>query len=240
MATSIDQLKIHLYADGADKASMLELYKLSHIKGFTTNPSLVKAAGVTDYEAFAKDVAAAIPDRSISFEVFADEFDEMKKQAMIIKEWGANIAVKIPVMNTKNEYSYELLKDLADQGVILNVTALFTIEQVKAVVDALKNAKGGIVSVFAGRVADTGRDPLPLMRESKKIIQDVNPNLELLWASTRETYNIIQADECGCDIITVPHGILGKLGNLGKDLEICSLDTVKAFYKDATNAGYSI
>ena len=237
---NLSDLKIHLYADGADKAGMLELYKQPHIKGFTTNPSLMKKAGVSNYSEFCQDMAKCIPDRSISFEVFADEFAEMKKQAMIIKEWGPNVAVKIPVMNTKKQYSYELQKDLADQGVILNVTAIFTIEQTRAVAEALKNAKGGIVSVFAGRVADTGVNPIPLMKEAHKIVQDINPKLELLWASTREVYNIFEAQECGCEIITVPHGILGKLGGLGNDLENCSLDTVKGFLKDSTNAGFSL
>jgi len=164
----------------------------------------------------------------------------MKKQAMIIKEWGSNVAVKIPVMNTKKQYSYELLKDLTAQGVTMNVTAIFTIDQVKKVAEALKDASGGIVSVFAGRVADTGVDPVPLMKESHDIIQKINPKLELLWASTRETFNIFEADRCGCEIITVPHGILSKLGNLGKDLEEYSLDTVKAFLRDSTSAGFSL
>lgn len=237
---SLSDLKVHLYADGADKEGMLELYKNPLIKGFTTNPSLMKAAGVTNYKEYSLELAKAIPDRSISFEVFADEFPEMKRQALDIKTWGDNVAVKIPVMNTKKESACPLIKELAEEGTTLNVTALFTPEQVRQVVENMTSAKGGIISVFAGRVADSGRDPIPLMKECKKIIQDINPNLELLWASTRETYNIFEADECGCEIITVPHGILGKLGTVGKDLEEYSLDTVKAFYKDATSAGFSL
>ena len=236
---SLSKLKIHLYADGANKADMLALYKNPLIKGFTTNPSLVRKAGVTDYEGFAKDILKSISDRPISFEVFADEFSEMERQAIKIKAWGPNVYVKIPVMNTKKQTTYELIATLTKAGVKLNVTALFTVNQVKEVVAALKGTPGAVVSVFAGRIADAGVNPSPIMKESLKLMAH-DRKMELLWASTREIYNIFEAEECGTHIITVPHSILNKLDSVGTDLEAYSHDTVKMFYKDATEAGFKL
>lgn len=232
-------LKVKLFADGASLEHILELNKLPHISGFTTNPTLMKKAGISDYTSFAKEVLSHIKDKPLSFEVFADDFSEMKKQAEIIKEWGDNVYVKIPVMNTKRQPSYELIQDLTQSGVKLNITAIFTMEQVKEVVTALKGSPGAYVSVFAGRVADTGIDPVPMMKECVGIVEK-EPNLELLWASPRELLNIVQADEVGCHIITATPDILKKLSSLEKDLTDFSQETVEMFYNDAKAAGYQI
>lgn len=236
---SIKDLKIKIFADGADIKSMIESYKGDLVKGFTTNPTLMKKNGITDYEGFAKEVLKNIPDRPISFEVFSDEFDEMEAQAKKIASWGKNVNVKIPISNTKGQSSIPLVKKLSAEGLSLNITAILTIEQVKAVAEVLTPNTYNIVSVFAGRIADTGRDPKPYMIESAKILKDLK-NTDLLWASSRELYNIFEAEETGCRIITVTPDILKKLSGVGKDLKELSLDTVKMFYTDATSAGFNI
>ncbi|SME93596.1 transaldolase [Tistlia consotensis] len=236
---AIESLKVKIFADGADFESMKKLAQNPLIKGFTTNPSLVKKAGVTDYVAYAKQVIAAIPDRPISFEVFADDLPSMEAQALEIATWGEHVNVKIPVMNTKGETTAPLLKSLAEQGVELNVTALFTLEQVEEVAAVLSPDTPAIVSVFAGRIADSGIDPVPMMAEAARILAH-KPKAELLWASPREILNIYHADEAGCHIITVSHDVLAKLDLIGKDLFEYSLETVRTFYKDATAAGFTI
>lgn len=235
----VSDLKIKIFADGADKAGMLEMYRKPYISGFTTNPTLMNKAGIKDYRAFAHEILAAIPDRPISFEVFADDFDNMERQAKEIASWGSNVYVKIPVMNTKAANSYDLIRTLTKAGVKLNVTAVMTIEQTKSIVDALQGTPGAVVSIFAGRVADTACDPVPHMKEALAIVRRV-PKVELLWASPRELLNIFQADEIGCDIITVTNDILKKLDIVGKDLTEYSLDTVKMFYDDALRAGFQL
>jgi len=237
--TTIDQLKVKIFADGADKAGMLEMYAKPYIKGLTTNPTLMRKAGLTDYRAFAKDILKAISDKPISFEVFSDEFADMERQAMEIAGWGNNVYVKIPVMNTKREPSYEVVKKLAQRKVKINVTAVMTLTQVRDVVTALDPATPSYVSVFAGRIADTGRDPLPHMAEAVKMLK-VNPKAELIWASPRELLNIFQADAIGCHVITVTNDILKKLSLVGFDLDEYSLDTVKMFYTDAVAAGFKL
>ncbi len=236
---AIESLKVKIFADGADFESMKQLARNPLVKGFTTNPSLMKKAGVTDYVAYAKQVLAAIPDRPISFEVFADEMDEMEAQGREIATWGDNVNVKIPVSNSRGESTAPLLRRLAEQGVELNVTALFTLEQVEEVAEALSADTPAIVSVFAGRIADTGIDPVPMMAEAARILKR-KPKAELLWASPREILNIYHADEAGCHIITVSHDVLTKLNLVGKDLRAYSLETVQTFYKDATAAGFTI
>ena len=232
-------LKVKLFADGADKGGMLEMYANPLISGFTTNPTLMKMAGVSDYESFAKDILTHITDKPISFEVFSDEFDEMKRQALEIASWADNIYVKIPITNTKAESSVDLIAALSEQNVKINVTAMMTVEQVQSVLQALVNGPGSYVSVFAGRIADAGLDPLPVMSEVVEILKDYS-NIELIWASPRELYNVIQANDIGCHIITATNNILKKLPTLGKDLDQFSLETVKMFYDDASEAGYSI
>src|SRR5881275_751172 len=219
----IDALKIKLFADGAEKAGMLEMYARPYIKGFTTNPTLMHKAGLTDYRAFARSILEAIPDRPISFEVFSDEFDQMERQAREIAQWGENVYVKIPVTNTRREPAYDLVRRLAHEGVKLNITAIMTIDQVRHVVDAVKDGAPSCVSVFAGRIADTGRDPVPIMSECVDILK-ASPQAELIWASPRELLNIIQADAIGCHIITVTNDILKKLPLIGRDLADYSLD----------------
>jgi len=237
---SLKDLKIQLYADGADKAGMLELNAKSHIKGLTTNPSLMKKSGIHDYEAFAKELLQSITVKPISFEVFSDDFAEMKRQAMKITAWASNVYTKIPITNARGESSLPLIKDLAAAGVKLNVTALFTEEQVRGTLAALNADVPSIVSVFAGRIADTGVDPVPLMKTYRDILVGM-PKAELLWASTREVLNILQAEECGTAIITVPHDILAKAEKqLGIGLAEMSLDTVKTFSKDAAAAGFKL
>jgi len=237
---SLNDLKIHLYADGADKAGILELYAKPYIKGLTTNPTLMKKAGIKDYEAFSKDILQSVTAKPISLEVFTDEFPEMKRQALKINSWGANVYTKIPITNSRGESSLPLIKELGEQGVKLNVTAILTLEQVAGVAAALNPSVPSVVSVFAGRIADTGVDPMPLMRAAKALLAG-QPKAELLWASVREVLNIFQAEESGCAIVTVPHDILGKAAKMyGMDLGALSLDTVKMFAKDAADAGYTL
>mgnify|MGYP001459337003 CR=1 FL=1 len=232
-------LTVKLFADGAEKIGMLEMYKNPLISGFTTNPTLMKKAGVTDYVAFAKYILSQIPDKPMSFEVFSDELDEMECQALEIASWGNNVYVKIPISNTRGESSVSLVTSLSEKGVKVNVTAIFTIEQVKSVIPGLSRGPGGYISVFAGRIADAGLDPLPIMREVLGLIKDYSL-IELIWASPRELYNVVQADEIGCDIITATNSILKKLPLLGKDLNQFSQETVQMFYDDAQSAGYRI
>ncbi len=236
---STDEMKTKLFADGADKAAMLEMYSRSYIKGFTTNPSLMRKAGLSDYRAFAKDVLQAIPDRPISFEVFSDEFAEMEKQAREISAWGDNVYVKIPVTNTRRESACELIGRLSHAGVKVNVTALMTLVQVKDVAAALDERTPANISVFAGRIADTGRDPIPMMTAALELMRD-KPLAELIWASPRELLNILQANAIGCHIITVTNDILKKLELIGKNLDEYSLETVKMFYHDAKAAGFQL
>ena len=236
---ALDNLKVKIYADGADRDGMLEMYAKSYIQGFTTNPTLMKKAGITNYKAFAHEILQAIPDRPISFEVFADEFKEMERQALEIKTWGKNVYVKIPVSNTRQEMAYDLIERLSGSGVHLNVTAILTLEQVKNVADALKDGPDSIVSVFAGRIADTGLDPVPVMEEALTLLS-VAPKAELLWASPREVLNIYQADNIGCHIITATNDLIRKLALGGKDLAEYSLETVQMFYDDAQSAGYTL
>ena len=236
---SLADLKIKIFADGADKAGMMELYRNPMIRGFTTNPTLMRKAGIRDYESFARDILGAIPDRPISLEVFCDEFEEMRRQAFKIASWGDNVYVKVPVTNTRAESSAPLVADLTRAGVKLNVTALTTVEQVAAVAGALRGGAPAIISVFAGRVADAGVDPVPLMRDAVRSAS-ASPNAEVLWASPRELLNILQADAVGCHIITVTHDLLKKLPLIGKDLAEFSLDTVKMFRRDALEAGFRL
>lgn len=237
--SSASSLKIKIFADGADLKGMLEMYRRPDIKGFTTNPTLMRKAGLSDYRAFAREVVAAIPDRPISFEVFSDDFAEMETQAREIARWGENVNVKIPVTNTRGEPSYALVKRLAAEGIKLNVTAIFTLDQVRDVVAALDPKVPAYVSVFAGRIADTGRDPMPHMAAAKALCS-ARPLAELIWASPRELLNIFHADAVGCDIITVTNDLLAKLGGVGKSLEQFSLETVKMFRDDAVKAGFTL
>jgi len=236
---TISNLKVKLFADGADLAGIKEMAANPAIKGFTTNPTLMRKAGVSDYKAFALQAVQAVGGRPISFEVFADEFSEMEKQAHEIASWGKNIYVKIPVTNTRREFSGVLIERLSRSGVQLNVTALMTVDQVKGVTERLAAETPAIISVFAGRIADTGRDPMPIMAEAVKAMKK-KPKTELIWASPRELLNIFQANEVGCHIITATNDILKKLSLVGKDLDAYSLETVEMFYKDAKTAGYSI
>jgi len=237
--TQAKELKIKLFADGADLAGMKEMAANPMIKGFTTNPTLMRKAGVTDYKAFALEVLAAIPDRPVSFEVFADDFPTMEAQALEIASWSRHVNVKVPVTNTKGEFCGPLVERLSKQGVQLNVTAVMTLEQVRRITERLHADTPAIISVFAGRIADTGRDPVPVMAESVKIMK-AKPKAELIWASPRELLNIFQADQVGCHIITATNDILKKLSLVGKDLARYSLETVEMFYKDATAAGFGI
>ena len=231
------KFKIKLFADGANKKDMLEMYANPLISGFTTNPTLMKIAGIKDYKTFALDILSYIKDKSISFEVFSDDFEDMKRQALDIASWGNNIYVKIPITNTKSESSVDLIDSLSLEGVKINVTAMMTIEQVKSVLPALAKGPGGYVSVFAGRIADAGIDPLPIMLEVVNMLKNY-PNIELIWASPRELFNVVQANDIGCHIITATNNILKKLPTLGKDLTQFSLETVKMFRNDAIEAGY--
>jgi transaldolase len=235
----LDKLKIKIFADGADKAGILKFYKEKYIKGFTTNPTLMKKDGVTNYEAFAKDILSEITDLPLSFEVFSDDFSSMEREARIIGSWAKNVYVKIPITNTKGESSANLIKKLSDEGISLNITAMLTIKQVEEVEKALNPKAKAFISVFAGRAADTGVNPIPLMKKAAEILK-YNPDHELLWASCRELLNIFHAEECGCKIITVTHDILKKISMIGKDLTELSLDTVRMFYNDAQNAGYKL
>jgi len=237
---SLNDLKIQLYADGADKAGILDLYAKPYIKGLTTNPSLMKKAGIKDYEAFAKDILKTVTAKPISLEVFTDDFTDMKRQALKITALAKNVYTKIPITNSSGQSSLPLIKELAKQGVKLNITAIMTLKQVAGVAEALNPEVPSVVSVFAGRIADTGVDPMPLMRACTALLHS-HDKAELLWASTREVLNIFQAEECGCAIITVPHDILAKAAKmLGMDLNELSLDTVKTFAKDAAELGYKL
>lgn len=230
---------VKLFADGAELGPMLEMYRNPVIKGFTTNPTLMRKAGISDYRAFAKEVVKAIPDRPISFEVFADDFETMERQAAEIAGWGDHVYVKIPITNTKAESAVPLIQKLAAQGVKTNVTAILTMDQVREVVPALAPGPACNVSIFAGRIADTGRDPLPLMQAAMDLIKPY-PQIELIWASPREVLNIWQADSIGCHIITATTDILKKLSLAGKDLAEYSLETVQMFYTDGQKAGFTL
>lgn len=228
-----------LFADGAERGEMLQMYRNPRIQGFTTNPTLMRKAGITDYEAFAREIVTAIPDRPISLEVFSDEFGDMEQQALKIASWAENVYVKIPVTNTRGESSSPLLRCLSKKNVKLNVTALLTLEQVEEVSDAMASCPSGYVSVFAGRIADTGRDPIPVMRKAVEILS-MNRHLELIWASPRELLNVFQAEDVGCHVITATKDILKKLELVGKDLSAYSLETVKMFREDAVKAGFEL
>ena len=235
----VEDLKVKIFADGADKAGMLEMHAKPFIKGLTTNPTLMKKVGITDYRAFCKDILTTIKDKPLSFEVFSDDFSEMERQAMEIASWGSNVYVKIPIINTRQETCYTLVKKLTAQKVKVNVTAIMTLSQVRDVVVALNPNVPSYVSVFAGRVADTGRDPVPMMAAAVEMLK-VAPAAELIWASPRELLNIFQADDIGCQVITVTNDILKKLSLVGYDLDSYSLDTVKMFYNDAVTAGFKL
>lgn len=235
----ISKLKVKIFADGADKIGMIEMYNKPYIKGLTTNPTLMKKAGITNYEYFAKDILQIITDKPLSFEVFSDDFDEMKRQALKIATWGDNVYVKIPITNTQRISAKNLIKDLSDSGVKLNITAMMTLNQVQDVVNSLNPEVSSYVSVFAGRIADTGVDPLPLMKSVVEITKQKS-KAEVIWASPRELLNIFHADQIGCQIITVTNDILKKLELVGYDLNEYSLDTVKMFYNDAKTAGFTI
>lgn len=235
----LENLRIKIFADGADFDSIVKMTANPLVRGFTTNPSLMRKAGVTDYEDYARRLLAAVKQHPISFEVFADDFDEMITQGREIATWGPNANVKVPVINTKGEFTGKVIETLSREGTILNITAIYTADQVRRVADALSANAPAIISVFAGRTADTGVDPMPIMRACREALKS-RPKAELLWASTRETFNIFQAEEVGCDIITVPNDIINKLSNIGKDLTELSRDTVIGFYKDATASGFKI
>jgi transaldolase len=237
--TRLDHLTVKIFADGADRTGMLNLYRNPLVKGFTTNPTLMHAAGITDYEAFARDILHAIPDRPISLEVFSDDFAEMEMQARRIASWADNVYVKIPVTNTHGESSIPLIRALAKAGVKQNVTALMTLAQVRDVSTALASGPPACISVFAGRIADTGRDPVPIMAAAVQMLA-LYRQIELIWASPRELLNIFHADQIGCHIITVTHDVLKKLTLVGKDLDEYSLDTVKMFRNDAIKAGFKL
>lgn len=239
MRTSMNEFKVKLFADGADLQTMLELSKKPYIKGLTTNPTLMRKAGIKDYKEFAKDVLGEIRNKPVSFEVFSDDFDEMIEQGMEIASWGSNVNVKIPITNSKGESSTKVIQHLSNQGVALNVTALLTSEQVKTVIESINPSASTYISVFAGRIADTGRDPIPVMQTSLELMGHL-PNLELIWASPRELLNLIQADEIGCHIITATADILKKLELIGKDLTQYSLETVMMFRDDAVASGFTI
>jgi transaldolase len=232
-------LRVKIYADGADKSAMLEMYAHPQIAGFTTNPTLMRKSGVSDYRAFAREILEHIPDRPISFEVFADDFAGMERQAAEIASWGENVLVKIPITNTRGESSARLLRGLARAGIRVNVTALLTLDQLRKASECLAEGPPAKISVFAGRIADTGRDPVPLMAAAVELLRPY-PNLELVWASPRELLNIFQADTIGCHIITATPDILRKLDLVGKDLHEYSLETVRMFYEDAQKAGYHL
>jgi transaldolase len=236
---TIDELRVRIFADGADKAGMLEMHAKPYIKGLTTNPTLMRKAGIPDYRAFAREILDLIRDKPISFEVFSDDFREMERQAMEIASWGRNVYVKIPVTNTKSESSCDLVRRLAERHVQLNITALMTLSQVRDVVQVLDAGTPAYVSVFAGRIADTGRDPVPLMSAAVALLA-LKPRAELIWASPRELLNIFHADQIGCHVITVTNDILKKLELVGKDLADYSLDTVKMFRSDALAANFRL
>jgi len=237
--TTSNKLKVKLFADGADLAGIKEMAANANIAGFTTNPTLMRKAGITDYKAFALEVLKIVPDRPVSFEVFADDFATMEKQALEIASWGKHVNVKIPVTNTKGEFCGPSVKRLSDQGVQLNITAVMTMDQVEKITEQMSLNTPAIISIFAGRIADTGRNPVPIMAQAVNVMKS-KPKAELIWASPRELLNIFQADEVGCHIITATNDILKKLQLVGKDLNAYSLETVEMFYKDAQAAGFSI
>ena len=237
---SLSHLTTKIYADGADMAGMLEMYRNPLIQGMTTNPTLMKKAGITDYEGFAKELLGTVTEKPVSFEVFADEFDDMRRQALQISQWGRNVYVKIPVSNPRGESSVALIHDLANAGVKLNVTAILTERQTAEVIGALHCDVPAVVSIFAGRIADTGCNPMPLMKSARRMMDHL-PHAELLWASVREVFNIFQSNEAGCHIVTVPHDILRKAIEMcGTDLAALSLDTVRMFDRDAKAAGFRL
>jgi len=236
---SVSELRVQVFADGADKASMLDLYRQPYIKGFTTNPTLMRKAGVTDYECFAREILQHIPDRPISFEVFADNAPEMERQARKIARWARNVYVKIPVTNTRREPMYDLIRRLSADGIQVNATAVLALDQVRHIAKALRGGAPSYISVFAGRVADTGRDPVPLMKSALELMAP-EPKMQLVWASPRELLNIFQADEIGCHIITVTSDVLKKVSLIGKDLHDYSLETVRMFHEDAARSGYTL
>jgi transaldolase len=236
---SVSELRVQVFADGADKASMLDLYRQPYIKGFTTNPTLMRKAGVTDYEGFAREILQHIPDRPISFEVFADDEAEMELQARKIARWAGNVYVKIPVTNTRREPMYELVRRLSGDGIQVNATAVLALDQVDHLAQALRGGAPSYISVFAGRVADTGRDPVPLMKSALELMAP-EPNTQLVWASPRELLNVFQADEIGCHIITVTSDVLKKVSLIGKDLHEYSLETVQMFHDDAAHSRYTL
>lgn len=239
-AGSLEQLPIKIFADGADLDGIIDLCRKPFIKGLTTNPTLMRKVGITDYESFGRSVLESVTDKPISFEVFSDDFPEMRRQALKIRDWQDNVYVKIPITNTRADSAIELIRDLAAEGVKVNVTAILTEEQVEKVSGALQKEIPAVVSVFAGRIADTGVDPIPTMKKSLELLRSL-PQAELLWASVREVLNIFQAADCGCHIVTVPHDILAKAVKLGGvDLEELSLDTVKMFHRDAVDAGFKL
>ena len=239
MLRRLAELKIKLFSDGADKTQILRFYANPLIRGFTTNPTLMRSAGVKNYEAFAREILDVIRDRPISFEVFADNFGEMERQARKIAAWGENVYVKIPICNTKRQSSMELAGQLAHSGVKVNITAVLTLDQVRSAADALTGGSPGIISIFAGRIADTGRDPVPAVAAAVDLLSAYS-NIELIWASPRELLNIFQANDAGCHIITVPETILSKLETVGKDLDEFSLETVAMFHNDAARSGYQL
>lgn len=237
---SLSDLKIQLYADGADKAGILDLYAKPYIKGLTTNPTLMRKAGVRDYETFARDILTSVTEKPIAFEVISDDFAEMERQALKIASWGKNVFVKIPITNSHGDSSIPLIKRLVAKKVQLNLTALLTLDQVEAVAAVLPPELPSIISLFAGRVADTGRDPVQIVRDARRFIKD-RPSTKLLWASVREVLNLVQAEESGCDIVTVTHDILARASRtLGLELDALSLETVQMFARDAREAGYTL
>ena len=235
----IEDLKIKIFADGADLKSIENLNSKNFIKGFTTNPTLMRKSGINDYKKFATEVLKIVKNKPISFEVFSDDLKEMEAQAMEISSWGSNANVKIPISNTEGKSTVDLVRRLSNQGVLCNVTAIFTIQQLKSILDVLDNNASTILSVFAGRIADAGMDPIPTIRESV-VCQKTKPKTSILWAATREVINIFQAESLGCQIITVPYDMIQKFSNIGKSPENLSLETVKKFYSDAKSAGFSI
>lgn len=239
VTTSLSDLSIKIFADGADAAGIRSLAQNPLVEGFTTNPTLMRAAGVSDYERFARQIIDIVPDRPISFEVLSDDFDEMERQALKIAAWGDNVYVKIPITNCRGESSAPLLHRLAFEGLHLNVTAIMTVQQVEVALKEIQVGSHAFVSIFAGRIADTGRYPVPIIRAALDLLAD-HPHIELIWASPRELLNLFEADAVGCHVITVTHDLLKKLSLVGKDLDEFSLDTVKMFFRDAEGAGFSL
>ena len=239
MVKKIEELRIKIFADGADQKAMVEFNKNPLVKGFTTNPSLMKESGVMNYTEFAKGILNEIKEKPVSFEVFGDDFNEMERQAKIISSWGGNVYVKIPISNTKGKLPFDLIKKLSARGIKINLTAILDFDQVRHIAPAFHPETPAIIPVFAGRIADTGRNPVPIMKDAKEFLSNFK-NLELLWASPRQVFDIFQAEEANSDIITVLPGFLGKLDRIGKNLKEYSLETVKMFYEDAKNKGYQL